>query len=152
MDAEIGCPKAFGLLKNGGAIAMFRYHNVPADGEKLYEDIQAVYKKHFHKPYIRPAKITKEEFAQPNGILSGFKFDDLKRYGFTDVTVKLYDVTRIFCADDYINILDTMLDHRSLPDSDRIALYAGVKDAILSHGGQINMDYVFQLYMGRKYD
>ena len=37
-----------------------------------------------------------------------------------------------------------------LPDKYRAALYTGIKDAILSHGGQIEMKFIFQMYMGRK--
>ena len=152
VDAEIGCPKALRLLKQGGTLALFRYNVLPADGEKLYEEIQAVYEKYFHKPYIRPTKTTKEEYGEPAKIFKGFRCKDLREYGFTDVTMKFYDVPRSFGADDYISLLDTMADHRSLADADRAALYAGIKDAILRHGGKIDVDYVFQLYLGRKCD
>lgn len=30
------------------------------------------------------------------------------------------------------------------------ALYAGIKEAIIKHGGQHTVDYIFQLYMGKK--
>jgi len=69
---------------------------------------------------------------------------------FEDVSMKLYDVLRTFGADEYIAILDTFSDHRSLPDHEREALYAGVKEVIIKHDGHHNVGYVFQLYMGRK--
>jgi len=150
VDAEIGCPKALRLLKKGGVLALFRYNAVPADGEKLYEDIQTVYEKYFHKPYVRPGKIAEDEYTTSSAIYRGFRCNDLAEYGFMDVTMKLYDVTRSFGADDYINLLDTLADHRSLSNADRAALYAGIKEAIQTHGGQIDVGYVFQLYMGRK--
>ena len=150
VDAAIGCPKALRLLRSGGTLALFRYNVVPVDGEELYEEIQAVYEKHFHKPYIRSVKTEKKEYEQPSEIFRGFRCKALNEYGFVDVTMKCYDVTRTFDADEYINLLDTMADHRSLADDDKTALYTGIKEAIRKHGGEINVDYIFQLYLGRK--
>jgi ubiquinone/menaquinone biosynthesis C-methylase UbiE len=149
VDAEIGCPKVSRLLKRGGTFALFRYNTIPANSE-IYEEIQAVYEKYFFKPYKRPAKRTAEEFFDPSGIKRAFGFEDLTPYGFGDISMKLYDVSRTFDADEYITLLDTFSDHRSLPESDRAALYAGVKEVILKHGDRHKVDYVFQLYMGRK--
>jgi hypothetical protein len=64
--------------------------------------------------------------------------------------MKLYDAARTYDADEYITLLDTFADYRSLPESNREALYAGVKEAIMKHGGHHKVEYVFQLYMGRK--
>jgi hypothetical protein len=47
-------------------------------------------------------------------------------------------------------MLDTMPDHRSLSENDRIALYTGVKETISKNGGFYEVKYLFQLYMGKK--
>ena len=150
VDAEVGGPKAFSLLKSGGTFALFRYNFIPSDGDELYEDIQAVYKKYGHKPYKRPTKMSKVDFSTEDGIYWGFRCKSLESYGFGDTAMRFYDFSRVFDADGYIESLETNSDHRSLPDDRRAALYAGVRDAILAHGGQIRLDYMFQLYMGRK--
>lgn len=153
VDAEIGCPKVFRLLINGGAFALFRNNPVPADGEELYEEIQTVYKKYYNSYYTsneRPVRKSKEEFWKPSEIYRGFRFEGLERYGFSDVTMKLYDASQTYSADEYIALLDTYSDHRVLPDDNRSSLYAGIKEAILRHGGNHKVDYIFQLYMGRK--
>jgi len=150
VNAELGCPKAFSLLKTGGVFALFRYYAVPAEGGDLYEEIQNVYEKYYHKPYIRPTIKLKDEYEKPSEIRKGFGFEDLKKYGFSDVVLKLYDSIWTYTADDYMALLDTYPDHKSLENSDRISLFTGIKDAILRHGGKIDIDYVFQLYMGRK--
>ena len=153
VDAEIGCPKAFRLLKNGGTFALMRYNTFRFVDEALNEEIQAVYDKYYLGYYKQKKRLpdrSREDFRKPSEILGGYGFEDMGRYGFRDVALNLYDVTRTFGADEYILFLDTLADHRNLPEGDRAALYAGVREAILRHGGQYGMDDVFQLYMGRK--
>lgn len=154
VDAEIGCPKVLRLLKNGGVFALFRYNAVPAVGEELYEEIQAVYEKHYYTYYVskeRPTKKSSDDYKSPEEIYRGFRFNDMKDYGFNDVSMKLYESTRTFTADEYMLMFDTISDHRALPDENRALLYTGIKEAILKHGGYNKVDYIFQLYMGRKF-
>lgn len=150
VDAKVGCPKVFSILKNGGTFALFRYNTVPADGDEIYEKIQEVYEKYFYKPYVRPIMKTYEQYKNFTEIMRGFGFEDLAEYGFYDVSIKLYPFARTFNADEFIALLDTFSDHRSLPEEDRIALYKGITEVIKKYGGYHKVNYVFQLYMGRK--
>ena len=156
VDAQIGCPKVYRLLKNDGVFALFRNNAVQNDGNETYDEIQAVYDKHYYSHYKsdqRPVKISEmkyEDFLKPAEIYRGFRFENLEQYGFKDITMKLYDASRAYGADEYIAFLDTMSDHRAMPEENRMALYAGIKEAILKHGGQLKMDFIFQLYMGRR--
>ena len=153
VNAEIGCPKVFRLLKSGGSIALFRYNAIAGDGEELYENIQAAYEKYYYSYYKsnkRPIKKSNEDFEKQSEILLGFGFEDLSRFGFQNISMKFYDVTRIFGSDEYIAWLDTMSDHRSLPANNRTALYSEIKETILRQGGYYKADYAFQLYMGKK--
>jgi SAM-dependent methyltransferase len=153
VDAEIGCPKVYRLLKQGGTFALFRNNPVPADGEEIYEEIQTVYEKYYRSYYSsikRPVRKSREDFWKPSEIYNSFRFDGLEQYGFRDVTMKIYDVSLTYSADDYIALLDTYSDHRDLPDDNREALFAGIKEIIFRHGGFHKVDYMFQLYMGRK--
>ena len=156
VDAEIGCPKVLRLLKRGGAFVLFRNNAVPDDNDELYADVQAEYEQHYYSYYkldSRPVKIsrmTEEDFRKPTEIYRGFRFESLEQYGFKDVTMKLYDAMQIYNADEYIGLLETYSDHRALPDNNREALYSGIKEAINKHGGQQKLNFIFQLYMGRK--
>lgn len=153
VDAEIGCPKVFRLLKNGGVFALFRYNAIPADGEELYEEIQTLYDKFYNSYYlskVRPVRKSKEEYGEPSEIYKGFRFESLENYGFCEVTMKLYEASQRYSADEYIELLETYADHRGLPEANRLNLYAGIKEAILRHGGHHKVDYIFQLYMGKK--
>ena len=150
VDAEIGCPKALNLLKSKGVIALFRYNEISITNEDLSEEIQRAYERYFHQPYIRSPKKERKSFNTTDRIIKDFGFANLGSYGFIDVNMKLYDVARAYNADEFIAFRDTLADHRSLPDGDRAALYSAINNAIQNHSNRLDLDYVFQLYMGRK--
>jgi SAM-dependent methyltransferase len=153
VDAEIGCPKVYRLLKSGGVFALMRNDDYTADGDALYEEIQDAYKKHYYSYYTSKERSKRHSFhdlSGPAGILAGFGFKDLRAYGFGGVIMKFYEKTHTYNADDYVALMDTMSDKRQLPKGNREALYAGVKEAINKHGGQYSQNTVFTLYMGRK--
>ena len=153
VNAEIGCPKVFRLLKDGGTFALLRNNNYTADGDVLYEEIQAVYEKYYYSFYTSMERLVRhsnKDLMEPSGILQGFGFRDLSTYGFSDICIKFYNKTLTYSADEYVALMDTMSPNRRLPESNRAALYAGIKEAIIKFGGQYNQDTVFTLYMGRK--
>ena len=156
VDAEIGCPKVLRLLKRGGVFALFRNNAVPVDDDELYIDVQKVYDEYYYSYYkmdnrpVKISKMTEDDFWKPAEIYRGFRFESLEQYGFSDITMKLYYTTRDYNADDYVALLETYSDHRALPDDKRTSLYEGIKEAIIKHGGNQKMSFIFQLYMGRK--
>ena len=156
VDAQIGCPKSYRLLKNGGVFALFRNNAVTANDDKLYEVSQALYDKHYYSYYKRDnrsipiAKMTYDDFLNPMELHRGFRLEGLEQFGFRDITMKLYDATISYSADDYVSLLDTYSDHKALPEENRAALYSGIRNAILNHGGQQKLNCIYQLYMGRK--
>lgn len=153
VNAEIGCPKAFNLLKKDGTIALFRYNLIANDGDELYEEIQSYYEKYYYSYYTsnsKPVKKSKEDFLKPSEIYVGYRFEDLKVYGFGDIEMKFYDVQNEYNSENFIAFLDTLSDHRALPDENRLALYEKVKNAILNHRNSHKLNFIFQLYMGRK--
>ncbi len=104
----------------------------------------------FYQSTYRPVKKSKEDFEKPSGIYKSFRFEDLKVYGFRDVVMKFFNFEKIYTAEEYIDFLDALSDHRGLPDEKKLALYEGIKQAILKHGNSYKVNYLFQLYMGRK--
>jgi SAM-dependent methyltransferase len=151
VDAEIGCPKVYRLLHDGGVFALMRCNWVPAVTEDVARKIRTAYEKHYESHYGKaPRKLTRDEYSQPIGIKKGFGFSSMSDYGFTDVVCKMYDAVITYNTDEYIGILETFSDHRALPESNRAALYAELRDIITENGGQIKQGYLFQLYMGRK--
>ncbi|MDR1688682.1 MAG: hypothetical protein LBS21_08745 [Clostridiales bacterium] len=156
MDAKVGCPKVLSILKRGGTFALFRNNAVPPTEGEAHEEIQAAYSKYFYKnntPSPRPVSIkymTYEDFLSPAEIYRGFRFESMEQYGFCDISMKLYKTFKIYNADEYLALLDTYSDHRALPDGDKAALYGGIKDAIMRRNNELKVDFIFQLYMGRK--
>jgi len=156
VDAEVGCPKVFKLLKTGGAFILIRSNWNSHDNEELANDLQAVYGKYYYNYYNpderddKPIKHTLESLLKPEAIYKGFRLESMEHFGFKDVTMKIYNQMHTYNTEGYIKLLDTFSDHRALPVENREALYAGVKDVVENHGGQIQTHNTYQLYMGRK--
>ena len=156
VDAAIGCPKVYKLLRNGGAFVLFRSNWNSHDNEKLAKDLQIVYEKYFNSYYKNDEKIDKptkhslESLQKPEAIYKGFRFESMEQYGFKDVTMKIYNQVHTYNTDGYIKLLDTFSDHRALPKENREPLYAGVHKTIEKHSGHIQTHNTYQLYMGRK--
>jgi SAM-dependent methyltransferase len=155
VDASIGCPKAMSLLRDNGVFALFR-NNASQPKDELYNEVQLAYNKHYYSHYTnskRPidlSEMTVDDFLQPLEVQRGFRFDNLEQYGFRDVVMKLYKTSRTYTAEEYIQLLDTYSDNRALPDDSRENLYREIKNAIIKHGGHQKLNFIFQLYMGRK--
>ena len=153
VDAAIGCPKLYRLLKPGGTAALFRYHEIPAIGEALYEEVQVEYENHYYSHYTasrRPARKSHEDLKSPTEIFLGFGFADLAHFGFRDVSTECYDAERTYTTDERMIFLNTLSDHRALPENNREALFRGIKRAILRHGGTYKVKFTFQLCLGKK--
>ena len=151
VDAEIGCPKAFRLLKSGGTFALFRNNLV--NGYEVDEETEELYQIYYLSVYpanTQSSPKTRTELSSPSGIYHGYRFYDMAQYGFVDTAMKFYEVTLSYSADEYIALLETQADHRSLPERNKERLYTGIKEVINRHGGYCKQDYIFQLYMGRK--
>ncbi len=136
----IGYPKAYALLRRGGACAMFmmRPDIQPGGGytdAPLYAAIQKVYAEHFHTemPYR-----------------CSLDYDARSRYGFTDLEKREYRKTRTYSADDYLSLIGTHSDHITLPEPHRSRFFEGIREAILNAGGQITLYDNITMYLARK--
>jgi ubiquinone/menaquinone biosynthesis C-methylase UbiE len=153
VDAKIGCPKIKRLLKNGGTVALLRY-NFSSESDEI---LDAAYEKYFRTHYLSSqrygkatVKRTHDDLRNPAGFLARYGFNGLEEYEFKDITLNFYDVEIIYTADEYIELYETMADHRDLPEKNKTALYSEITKLINQNGGKYKMDYIFQVYMGRK--
>ena len=152
VDAKIACPKIKRILKDGGTIALMRYNFSSETDESLEEAYDKYYRTYYlsSQRYGKAEKRTHDDLRNPAGFLNRYGFNSLEEYGFKDIVLNFYDVQIIYTAEEYIELYETMADHRELPEANKTGLYTEITKIINQNGGQYKMDYIFQVYMGRK--
>jgi uncharacterized glyoxalase superfamily protein PhnB/SAM-dependent methyltransferase len=139
---EIGYSKARHLLKTGGTLALFWNRPYAArENDDLHQQIQGIYQK-YRPSNTKPIENDTERY---NNITK-----NIQAYGFRDVVLKLYHSTRRFSSADYISLLNTYSDHRSMPPTTKALLEDEIKEAILQSGDVLNVYDTVDLYLARK--
>jgi SAM-dependent methyltransferase/adenylate kinase family enzyme len=139
---KIGFPKAFRLLKSGGALAL--WWNWPTPGrpdDELYRDIQKVYEK-YRPGGKKPVEDKTSRYRRMKEIILS--------YGFTDLEFQLYHDVRMFDADGYIQLLNTYSDHGGIPSDEKQSFESEIKQAIRNHGNRLTLYDTIDLYLARK--
>jgi len=139
---EIGYPKALSILKKGGTLALFwNKPYVNRQDDLLHQKIQSIYQK-YRFSNKKPVENDTERY---NKIAK-----TIQSYGFRDLQVKLYHQTRVFNSSDYISLLNTYSDHRSMPEPTKQLFYNEIKNAIIEHGNVLKIYDTIDLYLARK--
>lgn len=139
---EIGYPKVYHLLKNGGAFARFANHPYRDKGqEQLNQEIQKLYAVYMNSTSV-PSEYSEADARQ--------RADLAAKYGFEDIRYSLFHRVRCFTADEYIRLLGTYSDHIALDAQIQKKFYAGIRQAINDFGGQINIYDTIDLELARK--
>ncbi len=144
---EVGYPKVLRLLKPGGTLALFWNRpraNNPTDPlhveiQKVYDEFRAVGKFKEVKPNI---KEDAERYV--HNLLT------LESYGFVEAECSLFNATRQFTAEEYLSLLETYSDHRSMPEPEKSSFYAKIKQTIAEHGGVMKIYDTMDLYLAKK--
>ncbi len=137
---KIGYPKAYEILKRGGAFAMFmmRPDIQPGGGytdEPLYSKIQEVYAKYFRPETEYKCKLD---------------YDAREKYGFIDLERREYRKTREYSADDYVSLISTHADHITLKEPYKEKFYSGIREVIFNSGNKITLYDKITMYLARK--
>lgn len=133
---EIGFPKVFDLLKNGGTFAMMlQKGDYRTPNEDLYSKIQTVYSKYYHPENEYTCKLN---------------YENVVNYGFTDFERREYHFDREFTADEWCAFIATHCDHIVLKDPERTQFFNGIRNAILEAGNRIVSSDTVVLYLVRK--
>ena len=139
---EVGLPKAFRLLKSGGALALWWNRPVPGDaGSALYRDIQSVYARY------RPGG--RKPAADKSGLYRKIRAAVVS-CGFTELRFRVYHAARIFDADGYVHLLNTYSDHRDMPPAAKGPFEAEIRQVIRKHGNRLPVHDAIDLYLARK--
>lgn len=139
---EIGYSKVFDMLRSGGVFARFANHPYKDKGrEELWQEIQKLYA--IYMPGVpAPNEYTEEDAKKRADIAS--------KYGFTDISYKLYYRTRTYTANEYLELLSTYSDHNALAESIRKEFFEKIRDTINNYGGQITIYDTIDLQLARK--
>lgn len=132
----IAFPKIFGLLKNGGTLAMMMTEGeYRSSNERLYTKIEKIYSEYFH-----PEILYAQKFTYANAV----------NYGFTEFERHEFPSQRRFTADEYVEYCGTHCDHIVLKEPDRSKFFEGLRDAVSEEGNQIVFNDKIILYLARK--
>lgn len=144
---EIGYPKVFSMLKNGGVFARFANHPFRDKGKPaLSEEIDRIYKDYYYTYHKRtqetPQEYTEEQ-ARHRALIA-------EKYGFADIQYALFQRTRTFTAKEYGILLGTYSDHIAIDEAIRTEFFSKIEDAINNHGGTITIYDTIDLQLARK--
>jgi SAM-dependent methyltransferase len=146
VDAALRYLKAHALLEVEGVLATF--WNRPVWGEStLGRALDHVYEK--CAPELRARGVGLPGLGQSGG--SDDEVSEMEGSGlFEGVQKREYRWGETYDAERYVELLTTQSDHRMLDDARRQRVLDGVREVIDAHGGQLALDYVTELYLGRR--
>ena len=73
-----------------------------------------------------------------------------RKYGFDDISCRLYHRTRVFTAEEYTALLGTYSDHIAIEEQKRRKFFSEIEQAIQHSGGQITLFDTIDLELARK--
>lgn len=139
---EIGYTKVFDMLKSGGIFARFANHPYKDKGRnEIHVAFEKIYAKYM------PGSSIANEYNEEN---AKHRADLAVKYGFTDISYKLYYRTRSFTADEYTMLLGTYSDHIVIEESTRKKFFSEIRQAIYDNGGIITIYDTIDLQIARK--
>ena len=139
---DMGLKKIYRLLKPGGVLALFWNHPfVNRKDNTLHQSIQALYKQYRQKEKA-PVEFSSTDLYHYKNMLT--------RYGFCDISARLFSTVRVLKAEEYIRLLNTYSDHRALNNEMRIIFENAVLTAIIRSGGKLAVYDTIDLYLARK--
>lgn len=147
LDPAVAFPKISRALKPGGAIALFQYLPVRtvADGG-FFDAVQEVYRRFAPEMTENWRPIPRaDEVPEPAK-------EEIEHSGlFGAVAARSYRWDATYSAQDYVNLLNTYSDHRSLDETVRDQLLNGISGFITErYGGSVTKGYLTVLYVAHK--
>jgi len=144
---EIGYPRVYRFLKPGGTLALFwNRPRANSESDPLHVDIQKVYDEFRSVGKFKEVKpnIKAEAERYVHILLT------LEKYGFVQAECSLFNATRLFTPGEYISLLETYSDHRSMPEPEKSRFYDKIKQTIEQHGGIMKIYDTMDLYLAKK--
>lgn len=141
VDPAIRFQKAARTLRAGGTLALIGNVGL-ATATPVWADVGCAYAEHV--PTLAGPSPTR--WYDPEGPIRELVAES---GCFSAVDHQCFPWSRHYSADDYVDLMSTHSDHRLLPPDQRRALMGAIRDAIVGHGGTIEMRYDAHLYLAR---
>ncbi|HEY1828472.1 MAG TPA: class I SAM-dependent methyltransferase [Acidimicrobiales bacterium] len=143
VEPHAGARQAAAVLRPGGRIGLFWNSSFP-EGEAR-QAIDAVY--HEVAPELAAGAIV---FGRGDDLMYEAVAHTLRTDGgFVDVSVEQYAHDVAYTTSQWLGLVNTHSDHRTMPDDARERLFAALRPAIDGAGGQVPMRYTTTLVTGR---
>lgn len=144
---ELGYPKVYSILKNGGVFAQFANHPYPYDGNSvLAKEMDKIYEMYYY-PFWGEKKETLKEYNEEQ---ARQKATAAEKYGFENNHCSLFYRTRTFSAKEYIMLLGTYSNHIAIEETIRTVFFSEIENAINRHGGRITVHDTIDLQLATK--
>ena len=136
VDPEVGLPKVARALRPGGAIAICG--NQPQrGGSETDRRIQEAYARHAPGLEWGCQDDTLEKRIERTGL-------------FGPVLASRHRWRRVYSAAEYVGLMESQSPHRLLPTEQRVALLEAIREAIVSLGGSMVVEYVAWLHFAKR--
>jgi ubiquinone/menaquinone biosynthesis C-methylase UbiE len=137
---EVGCAKAASVLRPGGAIALIWRLDLSQD-TAFYRATQPVYDAYFRPPQGETAAMSLGERAEVCA-------EAIRRCGAFDPPRKVRQpCERTFRGDEYLKLLHTYSEHRTLPEPDKTHFFRAIEEVIARFGGVVHRRFEILLLL-----
>ncbi len=143
IDLEIGYPKIYRLLKDGGHLAVV-YNLFAGSKDPIYRDLDAVYRNHFPQRVEQDAPRSLQESVART--LTSIRDSGL----FGESLVWETPWIETYTTDRYMKLLATFSDHRTINKAAQRRLYEDVRTIIDRHGGSIDRPLLATLFLAKR--
>ena len=142
-----GYEKVHALLKRGGTFARFANHPFRAQNDPaLAEELDSLYAAYYDAYYKKERKIVSEYTEKQAGDTAQLA----EKYGFSDVSYRLFYRERRFSAAEYVALLGTYSDHIAIEQTLRQEFFRKIEEAIRRRGNVITIRDTMDLQLARK--
>ena len=140
---DMGCAKAASVLRPGGSIALI-WHLDVSDDTPFYQATQPVYDAYFHPPQGETTVMSLGERAQ-------IYAEAIRRCVAFDPPQEVRQAwEKTYSGEEYLKLLQTYSDHRTLPEPDKARFFRGIEAIIERFGGVVHRRYETLLLLARK--
>ncbi|MED1203956.1 class I SAM-dependent methyltransferase [Heyndrickxia acidicola] len=142
---ETGYPKAYGLLKSGGVMAVFWHmSSIVEPKTEMLDHIRNIYRK--HAPELDTFISENEAEGLHNRRISEIQTNHL----FSEPITKIYRWNEEYSAQRYLKLMNSFSDFHEISEEKQQTILTNIADYIDSNGGVIIIPQEVRLYMAKK--